>query len=109
MGETISKAYPSTPPLSSPTLPKPPQPSHPPSGLVSSYGRDDYVKPYKAPKAQPGEGCPRCGGKVFAAEEMLAKGKVSAYRRFRFYHFQGNLMSYHIPKGLCYSSDFSRR
>ncbi|XP_050730567.1 uncharacterized protein LOC127005625 isoform X3 [Eriocheir sinensis] len=40
------------------------------------YGRDDYVKPYKAPKAQPGEGCPRCGGKVYAAEEMLAKGKV---------------------------------
>lgn len=41
-----------------------------------SYKRDDYVKPYKAPKADPGEGCPRCGGKVYAAEEMLAKGKV---------------------------------
>jgi len=23
------------------------------------------------------EGCPRCGGKVYAAEEVLAKGKVS--------------------------------
>ncbi|XP_045108095.1 muscle LIM protein Mlp84B-like isoform X2 [Portunus trituberculatus] len=40
------------------------------------YGRDDYVKPYKAPQAKAGEGCPRCGGKVFAAEEMLAKGKI---------------------------------
>ncbi|KAK3850555.1 hypothetical protein Pcinc_042748, partial [Petrolisthes cinctipes] len=43
--------------------------------LSVSYKRDDFVKAYKAPKAEPGEGCPRCGGKVFAAEEMLAKGK----------------------------------
>lgn len=28
-------------------------------------------------KAKPGQGCPRCGGKVFAAEQMLAKGSVS--------------------------------
>lgn len=28
-------------------------------------------------KAKPGEGCPRCGGVVFAAEEVLAKGRVS--------------------------------
>ncbi|KAK7073251.1 Cysteine and glycine-rich protein 1 [Halocaridina rubra] len=49
-----------------------------------SYNRVPHVcirrnredpKPYKPPKAEPGEGCPRCGGKVFAAEEMLAKGK----------------------------------
>merc|ERR1712002_1237045 len=33
------------------------------------------VKAYKPPKAAPGEGCPRCGGKVFAAELMMAKGK----------------------------------
>nr|XP_027213508.1 muscle LIM protein Mlp84B-like isoform X3 [Penaeus vannamei] len=33
------------------------------------------LAPYKPPKAKAGEGCPRCGGKVFAAEEMLAKGK----------------------------------
>ncbi|XP_056639968.1 muscle LIM protein Mlp84B-like isoform X1 [Diorhabda carinulata] len=26
-------------------------------------------------KAKPGEGCPRCGGVVFAAEEVLAKGR----------------------------------
>lgn len=28
-------------------------------------------------KAEPGKGCPRCGGVVFAAEEVLAKGRVS--------------------------------
>lgn len=27
--------------------------------------------------AKPGQGCPRCGGVVFAAEQMLAKGSVS--------------------------------
>jgi hypothetical protein len=27
-------------------------------------------------KAPPGEGCPRCGGCVYAAEQMLAKGRV---------------------------------
>lgn len=26
-------------------------------------------------KAKPGQGCPRCGGVVFAAEEVLAKGR----------------------------------
>lgn len=26
-------------------------------------------------KAAPGQGCPRCGGVVFAAEEVLAKGR----------------------------------
>lgn len=30
-------------------------------------------------KAKPGEGCPRCGGVVFAAEQMLAKGSVSTF------------------------------
>ena len=28
-------------------------------------------------QAEPGKGCPRCGGKVFAAEEMIARGRVS--------------------------------
>lgn len=28
-------------------------------------------------KAKPGQGCPRCGGAVFAAELVLAKGRVS--------------------------------
>lgn len=27
-------------------------------------------------KAEPGKGCPRCGGAVFAAEQMLAKGTL---------------------------------
>ena len=26
--------------------------------------------------AAPGEGCPRCGGKVFSAEEMLSRSHV---------------------------------
>jgi hypothetical protein len=29
-------------------------------------------------KAPAGQGCPRCGGVVFAAEQVLAKGRVSA-------------------------------
>lgn len=29
-------------------------------------------------KAPEGEGCPRCGGYVYAAEQMLARGRVSA-------------------------------
>jgi len=29
-------------------------------------------------KAKPGQGCPRCGGAVFAAELVLAKGRVRA-------------------------------
>jgi hypothetical protein len=28
--------------------------------------------------APEGEGCPRCGGFVYMAEQMLAKGRVSA-------------------------------
>jgi len=31
---------------------------------------------YKPPKAPAGEGCPRCGGCVYSAEEVLAKGKA---------------------------------
>lgn len=30
-------------------------------------------------KAPPGEGCPRCGGYVYAAEQMLARGRVSKF------------------------------
>lgn len=32
-------------------------------------------------KAPPGEGCPRCGGYVYAAEQMLARGRVSGKKR----------------------------
>ena len=28
-------------------------------------------------RAKEGEGCPRCGGKVFMAEEINARGRVS--------------------------------
>ena len=28
-------------------------------------------------QAEPGKGCPRCGGKVFAAEEIHVRNKVS--------------------------------
>jgi len=31
----------------------------------------------KTIKAPEGQGCPRCGGSVFAAELMLSKGQVS--------------------------------
>jgi hypothetical protein len=30
-------------------------------------------------KAPAGQGCPRCGGVVYAAEQVLAKGRVSTY------------------------------
>jgi hypothetical protein len=30
-------------------------------------------------KAPEGEGCPRCGGYVYAAEQMLALGRVSIF------------------------------
>lgn len=32
-------------------------------------------------KAPEGEGCPRCGGYVYAAEQMLARGRVSNHKR----------------------------
>lgn len=40
------------------------------------------MKPYYNPNttsilAPKGQGCPRCGGAVFAAEQQLAKGTVS--------------------------------
>ena len=31
----------------------------------------------KSIKAPEGTGCPHCGGSVFAAEQMLSKGRVS--------------------------------
>lgn len=33
-------------------------------------------------KAPEGEGCPRCGGFVYMAEQMLAKGRVSVTHYF---------------------------
>lgn len=34
------------------------------------------VRPFA--QAPSGEGCPRCGGFVYAAEQMLARGRVSS-------------------------------
>jgi hypothetical protein len=34
-------------------------------------------EPKAIAKAPEGEGCPRCGGYVYAAEQMLARGRVS--------------------------------
>lgn len=45
--------------------------------------RDDVVVnravllPKAIAKAPEGEGCPKCGGFVYAAEQMLARGRVS--------------------------------
>ena len=50
---------------------------------VFSASSDDIVTsrapllPKAIAKAPEGEGCPRCGGYVYAAEQMLARGRVS--------------------------------
>lgn len=54
--------------------------------IVLTYSEDEISanRPYYNPdttsiKAPKGQGCPRCGGMVFAAEQQLAKGTVSIY------------------------------
>lgn len=42
-----------------------------------SASRPFYNPDTTSIKAPPGQGCPRCGGMVFAAEQQLAKGTVS--------------------------------
>lgn len=42
-----------------------------------SQSRPFYNPDTTSIKAAPGQGCPRCGGAVFAAEQQLAKGTVS--------------------------------
>ena len=37
------------------------------------------MEPRAIAKAPEGEGCPRCGGFVYAAEQMLARGRVSIF------------------------------
>lgn len=37
------------------------------------------LEPRVIAKAPEGQGCPRCGGFVYAAEQMLARGRVSIY------------------------------
>lgn len=52
--------------------------------FVNSEDEISASRPYYNPdttsiKAPKGQGCPRCGGMVFAAEQQLAKGTVSIY------------------------------
>lgn len=53
-------------------------------------------------KAPDGEGCPRCGGKVFAAEQQLAKSAVSIYSRIivkhksYFFRYKFEIINYSI-------------
>lgn len=61
--------------------------------------RDDVVVnravllPKAIAKAPEGEGCPKCGGYVYAAEQMLARGRVSmlaillVYTQWSNYHY----------------------
>lgn len=54
------------------------------------------LEPRAIAKAPEGEGCPRCGGFVYAAEQMLARGRVSFWGliRFMIYVFdEGNIFS----------------
>ena len=54
------------------------------------------MKPYYNPDttsipAPKGQGCPRCGGAVFAAEQQLAKGTVSIF----FFFIKNYLFDYY--------------
>lgn len=49
--------------------------------FINSEEQIANAKPFYNPdttsiKAAPGQGCPRCGGAVFAAEQQLAKGSI---------------------------------
>lgn len=47
--------------------------------VFCTYVREPRIiqKPRRMSKAPDGEGCPRCDGHVYAAEQMLARGRVS--------------------------------
>lgn len=51
------------------------------------YVREPRIiqKPRRMSKAPDGEGCPRCDGHVYAAEQMLARGRVSNIHMKDFY------------------------
>lgn len=46
-------------------------------------------------KAPAGEGCPRCGGYVYAAEQMLARGRVS---NLPLNFFNQSILQINIPR-----------
>lgn len=48
------------------------------SGEVMQLRNGARLEPKKIAKAPEGQGCPRCGGYVYAAEQMLARGRVSS-------------------------------
>lgn len=57
-------------------------------------------------KAPPGKGCPRCGGVVFAAEQVLAKGRVRIFfqawkRKKNYYDFLVFSQPWHIKCFKC--------
>ncbi|XP_011050991.1 PREDICTED: muscle LIM protein Mlp84B-like isoform X3 [Acromyrmex echinatior] len=56
-----------------------------------SRGSNAILEPRAIAKAPEGEGCPRCGGYVYAAEQMLARGRRcgSSYHRDRHRDYQG--------------------
>lgn len=51
--------------------------------MIRNGGNDGVVRngacmePRAIAKAPEGQGCPRCGGFVYMAEQMLARGRVS--------------------------------
>lgn len=45
--------------------------------IDNGSNRPDPISEKPMSKAPEGEGCPRCGGHVYAAEQMLARGRVS--------------------------------
>lgn len=46
--------------------------------IETDHFSEAHIHPTKPmSKAPEGEGCPRCGGFVYAAEQMLARGRVS--------------------------------
>lgn len=51
------------------------QPKTPP--LCPTHSTNGHFEPKPMSKAPEGEGCPRCGGYVYMAEQMLARGRVS--------------------------------
>lgn len=51
-------------------------------------GSNAILEPRAIAKAPEGEGCPRCGGYVYAAEQMLARGRVSFHRIGHPIHFR---------------------
>jgi LIM domain len=73
--------------------------------------------PFKGAKAAEGQGCPRCGFAVYAAEQMISKGKVWHKRCFSCFDCHKSLDSTNLndsPTGEiycrgCYGRNFGPR